>query len=170
MATLLLMAVGISCEKPDDTLSLADYYDQVEALSQRAAGESDEHLTMLEQELDSNPTIEGSVLYLEAFLANGAETTDRFASDLRRLTAPDEVQDMHGDFIEATDSIASVLDRGARRLRDSPAGSSIEVVDAIRDELASAVEMADQACSRLEGYAQQASIVADLDCGLAPAI
>ncbi|HJP40096.1 MAG TPA: hypothetical protein QGF35_00100 [Dehalococcoidia bacterium] len=159
--SLGLAAIVVGCEG-DDELTLEEYFDRFQKISDERTAEIDS-LGSLDLFLDEDD-LDG---FRDAF-KEAAEISDKKIAEVADLNAPSEAAHRHNEFVSAGQAMFDELDKIIEAMED--ADTLEEVIDVMIEAGTKPSEFSviearfDDACWELQGVAEDAGIDVDLEC------
>lgn len=163
IATLLLAfgAFAAGCGG-EDSLTLEQYFQQLEALNDTVEEQGAEFADAANAELDAATSEEDILAVSEDFLTNVQPIFTTFADDLNDLNPPAAVEELHNEFVDVYNEVVVYLEEALNRFGDLDSTADLE---GFFEEIGSNVgERLDETCAALQTIADENEIDIDLDC------
>lgn len=159
MLVLAFGAIAAACgDNGDDTLTLEEFFQQVEELDDQFEADA----APLEEEL-AQLTEESSLDEVLDIVGRQADVIEDFVDELDGLSPPDEAADLTDETVSAGRDVVQALRDG---IEDAEGAESIEDIAELFAgfETAEAGSRFEQACLDFEQLAADNGIAVDLDC------
>ena len=143
----------------EDSLTLEEYFQQVDALIDNTAEQSN---VLGEESFADLDTLEAQIEASRSFYSGFAAITATFRDDMRDIDPPAEVEDAHNTLVEAADDFAQATGDINNKLDEVASQADFVAVFAAFAELGNPEE----ACFALQGIAEENGIDVSLNCAL----
>jgi hypothetical protein len=170
VATALLLGVSsiaVACGNVGDELSLGEYFQQLETISNDLEERGEVVERELETAFDPEGGIESAIDTLQGLLSEGASAFEDALADIESLEPPSEAENAHNVFVEEARGRVELVEDLADRVAEVESLSDLEEVFAQLEspEFQAADRRFRDACQALQGIATDNGIDVDLDCG-----
>lgn len=164
----MVLVAGAACGGGGgSTLSLEEYFKQMETIAQDLKQRSNELSDRYDQDVNNAASEEEALKLTVQFFEDGLAETRSALAKAEKLSPPSEAKAQHKEFLAAGQAIVDLFGGIIERARNA---KSAEDIQALGDDLGNppysdASDRADAACLALQEVADQNNIDVDLDCG-----
>ena len=161
-AVVLAFGVVASACDSDGALSIEEYFQEVDALIDDVAEQSNALGEEVFVELDPSAPFAEQIEAVRAFNSGFQAITEGFVDSLNDLDPPAEVEVGHTAFVEAADDFVEASEDFVDQLDEVESEAELEALFAAFDEAGDP----EQACLDLQDIADENEIDVSLNCGL----
>ncbi len=169
----LMLALGAACGDDDDDdsnggnggaeLTLAEYFSQLETLSQTFADDLDTFDEEAGEEFEGTESDEDKIEVFVAFVKDLRSTTDDFVGGIDDLNAPAEAADAHDEAVTAGEDVVDMFDNALTVLDTAETFEEATLILEGPGIVAASDRFA-TACAALQGIADSNGLDIDMDC------
>ena len=164
IAALLLTvgALAAACGGKD-SLTLEEYFQQLDALHDTADERSEELSEAFDVELAAAASEEDALAVLEDFLKSTRPLSSTFVDGLSDLNPPAAVEELHNEYVDGSAELVASIEEVIDRFDDL---DGVADLDGLFEEsgFIQAGERLDETCAALQDIADKNEIDIDLDC------
>ena len=163
-ATLLLAFAAIAVACGEGSLTLEEYFQQLEALTATAEEQGAEFQDAFDAQVDAATSEEEWLAMLEDAFTKSQLIFTTFADGLTELNPPAIVEELHNEYVDASAELLASLEEV---LNELDLDSVTDLFDGLLEESGAnqAGDRFDKTCTALQDFADQNEIDVDLDCG-----
>ena len=161
LIALLLLAFAAGCGG-EDSLTLEEYFQQLEALTAAAEERGAEFEDAINAELDAAISEEERLAVFEDALRNAQPIFTTFVDGLNDLNPPAAVEELHNEFVDESAELAASLEEVLNEFGDQDFAADLNLFE--ESSLSQAGDRFDKACAALQDFAAENEIDVDLDC------
>ena len=164
IATLVLAfgTIAAACGGGGEALTLEEYFQEVDGLIDNVADEAEAIGEEAFADLDLSAPLEEQIEAWRSFYSGYQAVTEQFSEGMRELDPPAEVEDAHNALVEAADDFAQASGDISDKLAEVATQADFVAASAAFGELGNPEE----ACSDLQGIADENGIDVSLNCAL----
>ena len=162
-AALLLAFAATAVACGDDSLTLEEYFQQLEALTATAEERGAEFQDAFDAQVDAVASEEEWLAVLEDAFTKSQLIFTTFADGLTELNPPAVVEELHNEFVDVSAELLASLEEV---LNELDLDSVANLFDGLLEESGAnqAGERFDKTCAALQDIADENEIDVDLDC------
>lgn len=160
-ALTAILAVACTGDSKTDTLTLEQYFGELERIGDDAQAAIDE---VEFPDVAANASFEESRDALAQFFGASADIAGDAVDDIRGLDPPGEVEDEHDRYVDALESIPSISDDLQQRIHEAQSEDEYAEIVGTDDPFEEVGDEITEACDALQQIAEDNSIEVDLQC------
>ena len=163
LIALLLLAFGSSAVAcGEDSLTLEEYFQQLEALTATAEERGAEFQDAFDAQVDAVTSEEEWLAVLEDAFTKSQLIFTTFADGLTDLNPPAVVEELHNEFVDESAELAASLEEVLNEFGDQDFAADLNLFE--ESSLSQAGDRFDKTCAALQALADKSEIDVDLDC------
>ena len=165
IAVLLLAfgAIAAACDGGGDPLTIQEYFEALETLSDDLNERSDALDEQFEDDFANAESEEDAIALFQEFFPQALPFFEDFVGGINDLNPPEQVEDAHGELEEASGDLLAAVEDLVDQMEDVE--SDADLVELFGEEsFLDAGERFEEACVDLEEIAGENELEVGLDC------
>ena len=146
----------------EDSLTLEEYFQQLETLAATAEERGAEFEDAVNAEMDAAASEEDVLAVFEDALRNAQPIFTTFVDGLNDLNPPAAVEELHNEFVDASAELAASLEEVLNEFGDQDFAADLNLFE--ESSLSQAGDRFDKTCAALQDIADMHEIDVDLKC------
>ena len=158
---LTLGAFAAGCGR-EDSLTLEEYFQQLDALTAAAEERAVEFEEAFDAQMDAAASEEDVLAVFEDALRNAQPIFTTFVDGLNDLNPPAAVEELHNEFADASAELAASLEEVLNEFGDQDFAADLNLFE--ESSLSQAGDRFDKTCAALQDFADENEIDVDIVC------